>query len=165
MDFVIFSDQCGKKCCCCHKVMGDPVTDKQYAKIWTPVGILAVCLIVVIWACIEGITNNAEMHDHIFADEDSVRAAVNNLFDQVIDRFEAVEPTAEFVIDFSVSIINDVFEIIEDNTDGIGGAVDDLYTALDIISANYTNGVNISGQFVNPFNDSQSEELSFYRCI
>eukprot|EP00485_Elphidium_margaritaceum_P005065 CAMPEP_0202693592 /NCGR_PEP_ID=MMETSP1385-20130828/7658_1 /ASSEMBLY_ACC=CAM_ASM_000861 /TAXON_ID=933848 /ORGANISM="Elphidium margaritaceum" /LENGTH=1374 /DNA_ID=CAMNT_0049349289 /DNA_START=197 /DNA_END=4321 /DNA_ORIENTATION=+ len=154
-------DHCAKKCCCCHKYCkNDPIENEDKVRQWLPAGLLAASLVVVIWACIEGIVNNSEMHDHIFGERDSVKAAVNNLFDDVFDRFEAVEPTVEYVIDFGVDIINQIFDILESNTDSISGTIDSLYDALDIIAANYSGGVNLSGTFINPFNASMTEPFA-----
>ena len=154
-------DQCGKKCCCCHRIMKDPIEDKNLVKQWTPFAFLAACMIIIVWACIEGIVNNSEMHDHIFGNEQgSVKYGVNHLFGEVITRFEAIEPTAEYIIDVGVGILDDVFNIIENTTDSIGGTIDDLYDALDIISANYSGGVNLTSTFRNPFNTTQKQEFT-----
>jgi len=153
-------DQCGKKCCCCHKVLGNPIKENNKVKHYTPLAFLAACLIVVLWACIEGIVNNAEMHDHIFGEQKSVKFAVNDLFDEVIGRFTAVEPTAEYIIDFGIGILNDVFEILENNTGSVAGSVDGLYGALSILEKNYSDGVVLRGEFMNPFNTSRRAVFS-----
>eukprot|EP00486_Rosalina_sp_Unknown_P014742 CAMPEP_0201589462 /NCGR_PEP_ID=MMETSP0190_2-20130828/166660_1 /ASSEMBLY_ACC=CAM_ASM_000263 /TAXON_ID=37353 /ORGANISM="Rosalina sp." /LENGTH=109 /DNA_ID=CAMNT_0048043623 /DNA_START=184 /DNA_END=509 /DNA_ORIENTATION=- len=98
----------------------DPENPGSPCKQWTPFALLATCMIIIVWACIEGIVNNGEMHDHIFGEEDSVKAAVNNLFDEVISRFEAIEPTAEFIIDEGLGILDSVFGLVENTTDNVG---------------------------------------------
>eukprot|EP01083_Nonionella_stella_P277652 943908_1 len=80
-----------KKCCrCC---LGEP--EESIGARWGPTITMFAILIVILWACIEGITANQKMHDHVFSDtEDSLRREMLGLFDVVIDKFEGLGPEA-----------------------------------------------------------------------
>eukprot|EP01084_Bolivina_argentea_P115394 205214_1 len=154
-------DKCAKKCCCCHLCMRNPRKDPEFAwRQYPPLVLIVISLIIVIWACIEGIVNNGEMHDHLFGERNSVAFAINNLFDEVIGRFEAVEPTAGYIIDSGVDIMNDIFGILEGSTDSVGATLDRLYAKLDTVAAKYENGSSISAEFVNPFGSMNGSNFS-----
>ena len=85
---------------------------------------------------------------------------MNNLFDQVNGRLEAVEPTADYIIDYASDIIDEIFALLEKHSDGVGSLLDSLYEDLDVVAANYSDGVSITTDFVNPFNTSQFESFT-----
>ena len=155
---------CCKKCCC-RMCLGENPQENQVAK-WTPCAILAAVMIVIVWACIEGIIYNSSMHDHIFAPngtDTSVRAEIDDLFNVVNNKLGDIEPTANDIIDQIIDIVSDVIKAVS-NTSSLQAFIDDIEAALGTLQSDYSGDIIFHTTVRDPFTYTavnQSLECSF----
>ena len=155
---------CCKKCCC-RMCLGENPQENDVAK-WTPCAILGATMIVIVWACIEGIIYNSSMHDHIFAPngtDTSVKAEIDDLFNVVKNRLGDVEPTAQAIVDDIIDIVSDVIKAVS-NTSSLQIFIDDIESALSTLQSDYSGEIVFQATVRDPFTYTalnQSLECSF----
>jgi len=155
---------CGCQTCskkrCCKCCLGDP--KESLAARWIPTALMACVLVVIVWACVEGMVANGQMHDHIFAeDSDSVRTEVFGLYDVVINKFEGVSPNAEWVVDNVEGVINQVEGVVNGVASSIDSEITAIYGAFSEISGKYNDFV-INTTLIEPF--TQTSEVVSLPC-
>eukprot|EP01083_Nonionella_stella_P316697 1149699_1 len=169
--FWCICDGCCKKMCCrpCYAFIAlnytlcygidhtmDEPTDWSMHKRRDCGVCLGIVTVIVCAFAIEGIVANNRLYSHIFDESDgnSFVSASNRLFDDIDNKFEFASKVTDFIAN-RIQIGLDIVEGIvgEDDTSPVHDTIDEMYDTLRMMATNYADGVSLSGQVVNPFDD------------
>eukprot|EP01084_Bolivina_argentea_P190906 327947_1 len=162
-----FSICCPIWCLCdnwCKELYCKPIYGNEEKEYWSPVKqygapcCLITVLIIVLAFAIQGIEANAILYSNIFGESDSFRSVSDMLFNDVDKRFGSVNNFTDIIIDNIQNITNYMDEIIYNNGSlNMEETINKMDNILNILSVNYSNGLSLNGEVINPFDNSITE--------
>ena len=97
-----YDEENAKRCCCCCvdkdplPMIGTPESSPWIH--WIPCVILGVAVVISLWAVIDGLISNSEIHPIIFDEPDSLQISVDTFLTEIVDRLTSVEPSLTYII-------------------------------------------------------------------
>ena len=159
-------DENTKRCFCDKdplKCIGTP-EDSPWIH-WIPCVVLGIAVVISLWATIDGLVSNSEIHEVVFDEPDSLQVSTDTFLTEIVDRLSAVEPSASYIVSNALFVLESTLLIIKKTYD-VEDKVDEMNNNLNILRTNYVNNVDLTATVINPFTvDSSSPVTTQFTII
>eukprot|EP01083_Nonionella_stella_P008552 24678_1 len=148
--------------CCCEndplKCIGTPENSPWIH--WIPCVVLGIAVVVSLWACIDGLVANTNIHEVIFDEPESFQVQTDNFIAEIVDRLTEVQPSLEFIVSSGVFMLETTFSIIVKTKD-VESHVNDFNEALHVLTTDYVDALDLTATVINPFDSIGNDTYTF----
>ena len=116
-------------------------------------------MVVSLWATIEGLVANSEIHEVLFDEPDSLQMTTNLFLDDIVDRLSTVEPSTRFIVSNTINVLDSTVSIILKSYN-VEQYVKEMDEKLEKLGTNALRNMDLTATVMNPFNSARSTSYS-----